>query len=199
MNLLGHAFLSFGDAEVLCGNMMGDFVKGKKALETYPPKIKQGLMLHRKIDSFTDNHPAVKDAKQFFRADYRLYAGAITDVLFDHFLANDPRYFENETQLKVFTNKVFVQLKSTQSHQTDIFRKLALHLEKEQVLNRFRTITGLRTAIHKLCKRMFYPLDEMKAYESTMNNYEILNQHYKLFIDDVILFAKKELGMRIED
>lgn len=194
MNLLGHAFLSFNDAEILCGNMMGDFVKGKKILDTYPAKIKQGLILHRKIDTFTDNHPAVDLAKNYYRKDYRLYSGPIIDVLFDHFLANDPRYFNRAEDLKVFTDNVFYQLDKTSEHHTPVFKRLRFHLEKENVLNRFRTLEGLRTAIHKLCERMFYPLNEAKAYETTMLNYKVLNQYYSEFIDDIILFAREELN-----
>lgn len=193
MNLLGHAFLSFDDAEILCGNMMGDFVKGKKILDTYPAKIKQGLILHRKIDSFTDNHPIVDIAKEHYRKDYRLYSGAIIDVLFDHYLANDPRYFNEAEDLRIFTANVFHQLEKTSEYHTPTFSRLRFHLEKENVLNRFRTLEGLRTAIRKLCERMFYPLNEAKAYETTMLNYELLNQYYNEFIDDIILYAREEL------
>lgn len=193
MNLLGHAVLSFGDTDILCGNMMGDFVKGKKILDAYPPKIRQGLILHRKIDTFTDNHPAVNLARNYYRKDYRLYSGAIIDVLFDHFLANDSRYFHDEQELREFTGNVFRQLDETIEHQTPTFRNLRDHLEKEKILNRFRTIDGLRTAIHKLCKRMFYPLDETRAYENTMLHYEELNRYYDEFIDDVELYARKEM------
>ena len=30
MNYLAHAYLSFGDPDILAGNMISDFVKGKK-------------------------------------------------------------------------------------------------------------------------------------------------------------------------
>ena len=110
MNYLGHAYLSMGNEEVLAGNMMGDYVKGKAVLETYPDGIRKGLMLHRKIDSFTDAHPAVSRAKVFFRKDYDLYAGAIVDIIFDHFLANDPKHFASETALFTFTQNTYSAL-----------------------------------------------------------------------------------------
>ena len=80
MNYLGHAFLSFGDGDILTGNMIGDHVKGKIALEQYPDGIKKGIMLHRKIDEYTDLHPATQRAKLPFREVYGLYAGAIMDT-----------------------------------------------------------------------------------------------------------------------
>ena len=63
MNFLAHAYLSFDYTDILLGNMISDYVKGKKKFE-YPPEIQSGIMLHRMIDEFTDNHPATKIAKE---------------------------------------------------------------------------------------------------------------------------------------
>ncbi len=51
MNYLAHAYLSFHDPEVLVGNMISDFVKGKKQYD-YPDGIQKGIRLHRIIDLF---------------------------------------------------------------------------------------------------------------------------------------------------
>jgi len=88
LNYLAHAYLSFDQPEIIVGNLISDFVKGKKKFD-YPPGIQKGIALHRAIDTFTDSHPATKEAKEVFRPHYRLYAGAFIDVAYDHFLAND--------------------------------------------------------------------------------------------------------------
>ena len=64
MNYLAHAYLSFNRPGILVGNMISDFVKGKKKYD-YPPDILSGIDLHRAIDDFTDMHPVTKSAKQF--------------------------------------------------------------------------------------------------------------------------------------
>src|SRR3954471_10403197 len=110
MNYLGHAYLSFGDAEVLTGNMIGDHVKGKLALNNFPEKIKRGIIVHRKIDAYADVHPAMQRAKIWFRGDYGLYSGAIMDTLFDHFLANDAKLFPSEKELMRFTQETYDKL-----------------------------------------------------------------------------------------
>jgi acyl carrier protein phosphodiesterase len=110
MNFLGHAYLSFGNAETLCGNLFGDFVKGSHSLTNYPVGIKKGILLHRKIDEFTDTHFAMVDAKNIFRPIYGLYAGAMLDTVMDYFLANDENIFANETTLQLFVQKVYAQL-----------------------------------------------------------------------------------------
>jgi acyl carrier protein phosphodiesterase len=38
MNYLAHAYLSFNDPEILVGNMISDFVKGKKKFD-FPLRI----------------------------------------------------------------------------------------------------------------------------------------------------------------
>ena len=76
MNLLAHAYLSFNNPEILVGNMISDYVKGKKKFD-YPIGIQNGIQLHRLIDQFTDAHPMTKRAKIIFSPHYGLYSGAL--------------------------------------------------------------------------------------------------------------------------
>src|SRR6266498_5737073 len=105
MNYLAHAYLSFNRPGILVGNMISDFVKGKKKYG-YSEEIQQGIALHREIDRFTDTHAGTKEAKEIFRPAYRLYAGALIDVVYDHFLALDENEFTDES-LKAFTIKTY--------------------------------------------------------------------------------------------
>ena len=110
MNYLAHAYLSFNEAGIITGNMISDFVKGKKKFD-YNESIQNGITLHRAIDEFTDSHRVTKQAKLFFKADYRLYSGAFVDVVYDHFLAIDENEFTEET-LKVFSLRTYQLLQA---------------------------------------------------------------------------------------
>src|ERR1700759_3288226 len=92
MNYLAHAYLSFEIPEITVGNLISDFVKGRQK-ENYPSKIRQGIMLHRAIDNFTDTHAVTRKAKIYLKEPYGLYAGPLVDIIYDHFLANDPIIF----------------------------------------------------------------------------------------------------------
>ena len=81
MNLLAHAYLSFGQPQLLVGNMISDYVKGKKQYD-YPLGIQQGIRLHRAIDAFTDSHAATAKGKAIFKPAVGLYAGAFMDVVY---------------------------------------------------------------------------------------------------------------------
>ena len=92
MNFLAHIYLSGTDEKILVGNFMGDYVKGRDYLK-YPEDIRKGLLLHRQIDFYTDNHPIVKNSKKRIESVYRKYSGIIIDIFYDYFLAtNWPDY-----------------------------------------------------------------------------------------------------------
>ena len=115
MNYLAHAYLSFNRPDVLVGNMISDFVKGKKKYD-YAPDILSGIDLHRAIDDFTDMHPVTKSARQIFQPDYGLYSGAFMDVAYDYFIANDKQLFEPGS-LETFCQDVY----DTLDNYTSIF------------------------------------------------------------------------------
>ncbi len=194
MNYLGHAYLSFGDAEILTGNMIGDHVKGKLVLDTMPEKIAEGVMLHRKIDEFADNHPANTRAKIWFRENYGLYSGAIIDTLYDHFLANDPKHFGNEQVLLQFSQDTYNMLESKKQYFPPSFASYFPHMREHNWLYGYRTLIGVQRSLSGLARRAQHmsPID--KAYSTFISHFYQLNQCYYEFIDDVVTFVKVELS-----
>lgn len=88
MNFLAHLVLSPGGEKIMAGNFFADRVRGSswKSLEA---DYAQGVLLHRRIDHFTDQHPIVREAKQFIHPRFGLFRGVLLDVFWDHFLACD--------------------------------------------------------------------------------------------------------------
>ncbi len=94
MNYLAHSLFSNNDEFVLVGQYCGDFVRGSD-LGHYPDGIRKGILWHRRIDSFTDQHPANLRARNYFAKPHRRFAGIITDVLYDHFLAQNWHHYSD--------------------------------------------------------------------------------------------------------
>ena len=82
MNYLAHTFLSGTDDEIIVGNFIGDYVKGRD-YNLYSPAVKKGILLHRRIDSYTDKHKIVHQSMSYFAPRYHKYAGIIIDILYD--------------------------------------------------------------------------------------------------------------------
>lgn len=193
MNYLAHAFLSFGDPDLLTGNMIADHVKGKAALAAFPERIREGILLHRKIDAFTDVHPATQRAKVWFREDYRLYAGPILDSLFDHFLANDPKCFLDEAGLMTFTQTAYTQLEERKAWFPPAFDRYFPHMREHNWLYNYRNLKGMQRSLQGLERRAAHMPPATKAYETFIGYYYGLNQCYYELMDNLIPYVKSEL------
>lgn len=88
MNFLAHLVLSPRDEEVMAGNFFGDLVKGQQ-WKLLPPAYAQGVLLHRRIDSFVDQHEATHMAKKLLPNELGLFKGVLLDMYWDHFLSRD--------------------------------------------------------------------------------------------------------------
>ncbi|GAB5400268.1 MAG: acyl carrier protein phosphodiesterase [Aureisphaera sp.] len=94
MNFLAHIYLSGEDEGITIGNFIADGIKGRR-YEKYPPAIKKGILLHRAIDSYTDQHPTVKQSTKRLHKNYGHYSGVIVDILYDHFLAKNWKQYHH--------------------------------------------------------------------------------------------------------
>lgn len=191
MNYLAHAYLSFGDPDILAGNMISDFVKGKKKFD-YPDRLQKGISLHRKIDEYTDTHPATRQAKEFLKDTAGLYAGAFVDIIYDHFLANDSYEFE-EGALADFTQQTYRQLEVNEKLMPEKFRQFFFYMRTQDWLYHYQSVEGIDRSFHGLCRRAKYISNPEPVFEAFITHYEALKMAYDFFFPHVKTFAYHEL------
>jgi acyl carrier protein phosphodiesterase len=191
LNYLAHAYLSFNHPEILVGNLISDFVKGKKKFD-YPSAIQHGIVLHRLIDTFTDTHSVTKEAKEVFRPHYRLYAGAFIDVVYDHFLATDEKEF-NESTLLSFSQSVYTTLDKNSQWLPDGFRRMFHYMKMQNWLFYYRTKQGTEKSFGGLVHRSVYLTESDTACILFEQHYQLLQSCYRLFWADVKSFAQNHL------
>jgi acyl carrier protein phosphodiesterase len=188
MNYLAHAYLSFNNPEILAGNMISDYVKGKKQFD-YPPIVQKGIKLHRAIDNFTDTHAATQELKSFFRPQYRLYSGAFADVVYDHFLANDVQQFNTEADLKTFASNTYNLLENF----TDIFplpfQKMFPYMKEYDWLYNYRYAWGIEKSFGGLVRRSAYLTESAIAFEIFNQHYASMQICYNYFFADLTKFS----------
>jgi len=192
MNFLAHAFLSFNDKDLLTGNMISDFVKGKKKYD-YPVSIQKGIALHRAIDEFTDCHSVTAKAKEFFRKEYRLYSGPFVDIVFDHFLALDNAQFIEYDDLKRFTEGTYQQLQMNATYFPFIFRQMFPYMQSQNWLYGYRLKEGIEKSFGGLVRRSLYLHESEKAFKIFMENYDQLGECYSLFFPELKNFALQKM------
>ena len=187
MNYLAHAYLSFNDPEILVGNMISDFVKGKKKFD-FPPGIQDGIALHRSIDTFTDAHEATRKAKEIFRPHYRLYAGAIVDVLFDHFLAADENEFTGSA-LPDFSQHVYLTIDNYAQWLPEPFARMFPYMKEHDWLYNYRTRWGTAKSLGGLVRRAAYMTESETAFRLFEEHYQPLAFFYRQFWNELKPYA----------
>ena len=193
MNFLAHAFLSFNDPDVLTGNMISDFVKGKRKFD-YPVSIQNGIYLHRQIDNFTDFHPATARAKEFFRPHYRLYSGAFVDIVYDHFLATDQKQFNLNNPLENFTQTTYFLLEKNALYFPDHFQKIFTYMRSQNWLYEYRLKEGIRKSFAGLAYRARYLNESDVAFEVFNTYYDELKNCYDSFFPELKSYTLSILG-----
>ncbi len=190
MNYLAHAYLSFGNEPVLVGNMISDFVKGKKQYD-YPEAIRNGILLHRSIDTFTDDHPALKEAKEIFRPAYRLYAGAIVDVVLDYYLATDDEEFTGKSLFN-FSLQVYGSLDRYTQWMPAYFAGMFGYMKKDNWLYHYREKQGIEKSLQGLVRRAAYMNDSHAAIELFYQHDQLLQNCYRQFWAEIKSHARRQ-------
>lgn len=172
--------------------MISDFVKGAQKF-SFTQGIQNGITLHREIDEFTDTHAATQKAKTVFRQDYRLYSGAIVDIIYDYFLANDEQQF-SEASLFQFSQNVYNSLEQQATHLPPRFAQILYYMKTENWLYNYRTEEGIRKSLAGLVRRAAYISDSGPAGRLLKQHHHFLKECYDEFFPGVKLFAKQRSG-----
>jgi acyl carrier protein phosphodiesterase len=191
MNFLAHAYLSFNDPQLLVGNMISDFVKGRSQY-SYPPRVQAGIRLHRSIDAFTDAHPATREAQEVFRMQYRLYSGPIVDIIYDHYLATDENVFGGNA-LEPFTLRVYEMLEQQRAHLPLSFLTIFPYMRSQNWLLHYAERAGIERSLQGLVRRATYMNDHTAAYALFHTHYDHLRACYLRFFQDVKSHALGEV------
>lgn len=195
MNLLAHSFLSGEQEEVRIGNLIGDFVKGKQ-YQQYPEKIQLGILLHRQIDSFTDQHFMAKKSAERLKKDHGRYAKIIVDVFYDHFLAQN---FEKYTKVSLaqFAENTYQIFFNYQTILPEKVQKIFPELITDNWFVNYANLEGIKQALQRLDKRTGYKVNFEKAIDNLQQDYHFLAQDFAEFFPDIQQFVKQYLEDRL--
>ncbi len=194
MNFLAHLYLS-GDSEAIqVGNFIGDYVKGRKH-ENYPTDIQFGILLHRKIDSFTDSHALVRQSALRLRPAYRKYAGVVVDMLYDHLLAKNWADYSDQT-LHAYTQTVYHSLFHNWRHLPERVRYFLPFMKASDRLASYATIQGIEKSLQLMSKYTSLPAQSQTAIQILESNYAAFDNEFNSFFEDIKLFVQTEISTR---
>jgi acyl carrier protein phosphodiesterase len=183
MNFLAHIYLSGDSREILVGNFIGDYIKGKK-ITGYPEEVKRGIMLHRNIDSFTDNHNNTRLSKKIVAGKYGLYAGIVVDIFYDHFLSANWDLYSDMPLLEYIHDR-YRLLDSGFSFFPAGVKSWFPYFIKSNWLETYIHFEGLNMVFKRMSYRTSLPDHAEYAVDQLKENYDFLKENFIEFFTDM--------------
>lgn len=192
MNYLAHLYLSCNNNELLIGNFLADFVSIRYA-HTLPPAIGKGILLHRKIDHFTDNHPLVKEGIGRLRNTHGKYAPVVIDIFYDYFLSNNWNHF-HASSLQSFASLTYQTLQQYTQYMPNPLQVQLNQMIASNWLTQYGAYQGMHHTFERLKKRVSQPQYLNGVLDSLSQEEPVMQQEFMLFFPEVVEFVATECG-----
>lgn len=190
MNFLAHLFLSCENEEQLIGNYMGDFVRGSQ-LEQYSEEIQAGIILHRKIDAFTDVHPVVRESVRLLRPKHSRYAPVILDVFYDYLLIKNWSAFSDQS-LREFTQNIYKILERHIEQMPPALQRRTPMMIADDWLMRYGEWDGLAFAFSRMRLRVSRPECFDGVIENLQRHEAALDAGFLEFFPEIMAYVACE-------
>ena len=190
LNYLAHLLLAEDSAASRVGNLLGDFVPGRPETLPLPVPVVQGIVRHRAIDRFADEHPETAQLKALVAPERRRFAGVIVDLIHDHFLT---RHWDNysDVALREFIDACNTALRE---HLDILPGELADTLEEriaDDWLGQYGTDAGLDGVFHRVALRhpRFAPM--RGAIDDLRHHRQAFEHGFLAFFPDLLAWVRK--------
>ena len=191
MNFLAHIYLSGDNEGVTIGNFIADGIKGKKYTK-YPIEIQKGILLHRGIDSFTDQHPTVRKSTKRLHKSYGHYSGVIVDILYDHFLAKNWKNYHAQP-LDEYVQDFYTMLRKDFEVLPSRIQRMMPYMISDNWLLSYATVSGISKILVQMnyrtknVSKMNFAVIELEEY------YNEFEEEFASFFTELQAFSKNKL------
>ena len=192
MNFLSHLYLAGNSEGLILGNYIADSVKGSE-INNFSKEIQQGILLHRKIDTFTDSHLMVERSKQRLREKYKKYAGVIVDIYYDHYLAvnwNNYSYIELET----FVNNIYFIINSNLNILPVKSAMFTKYMLQHNILIGYSKLEGIEKVLKGMARRTTFNSNMEYAIEDLKEHFNLFENEFKMFFPELQSYVKYQIS-----
>ena len=175
---------------MLVGAILGDFVKGSLP-GRFSADITRGILLHRKIDRYTDDHKIMRVSRSLISPERRRFSGIIVDVCYDHFLARHWASYSS-VELEDFAGSAYRTLVSYQSEFPERLQHMLPRMMRDDWLSSYRELWAIDAALNGIAQRLRRTNTLKNSVEEIRKNYLLLEEQFLSFFPQLIQFVASE-------
>jgi acyl carrier protein phosphodiesterase len=183
LNFLGHLSLTPNLDEILIGNFIADAVKGN-SYKNFPAAVQKGIVLHRKIDEFTDSHPSFRMSRNRLKVRHGKFSGVITDIFYDHFLAVNWEKIYSE-KLESFVSRVYAFMQDYKGDLPEKFYFMLPRMIQHNWLVNYRKLEGVDRTLQGMARRTSFPSLMHEAVYDLKESYSCFEKEFAVFYEDI--------------
>jgi len=151
MNWLAHVFLSENHIEHQLGNLLADPLKGRAWSEA-TEMFQRGLETHKRIDTFTDAHPLVRQSKRRLKGKKYL-RGVVVDIVYDHLLTLHWQRYAS-TDFALFTSDFRTQAQEQIEGYPQKAHEVITRVVDIKLLSSYADLEGLGEGFKRIDRRL---------------------------------------------
>ena len=193
MNFLAHIYLSGNSEGLIIGNYIADAVKGKQ-LDLFHSEITKGIILHRKIDTYTDTHAIVEKSKARLRPVYRKYASVIIDILYDHYLAVNWKNYSN-IPLFEYSKNIYGLIKKHEHILPEKSKLFMQYMIKNDILNAYSNLNGIEKVLKGMAQRTSFESNMNLSIKEIKEYYLLFEEEFYQFFPDIQQYVNQEINI----
>ena len=191
MNFLAHLQLAEPTAESCLGNLLGDFVKGYPWDDRFSEAVWRGIMEHRYVDAYTDQHEMWNRSRDLLPEEYRRFAGIVVDIYYDYFLHRHWARFSPNEDLETFLERVESELLSIQRLAPEEARDAFQKMREQQWLREYATLEGIDRTLVRVRSRAPFLEPIFETSRILREHLPQLEEHFLQFYPDLIQYVDR--------
>lgn len=191
MNFLAHIFLSQHNEDWMIGNLIADFICNRD-LDGLNVGVREGVLMHRQIDTFTDSHPVVKKSVRRLSSDFYRYSPVVSDIFYDYLLI---RNWQNYTahDFDEFCHWAYEIMHQRMEEIPPRLKENLPQMIAHNWLKDYGTAEGLQFTFDRFAKRVTFEADFSNAAEILIQKVHDLNEDFNQFFPDLVDYVHRDL------
>jgi acyl carrier protein phosphodiesterase len=194
MNWLAHVFLSEQRIDFQIGNFIADPLKGR-IWDDASTDMRNGMLTHKIIDSYTDSHEIVSTSKRRLR-EKGLLKPIIIDLTYDYFLTKNWNEFCN-TPINKFSEVFYHQANQRIPFFPNHVNEPIQNMIERDLLNKYHNLDQLKTSFERMDKRLSPRLRQRETassyFDSVVENIDNLENDFLNFFPQLCDKVKNNL------
>ncbi|NOI13864.1 ACP phosphodiesterase [Vibrio hepatarius] len=190
MNYLAHLHIADHCNSNALGNLLGDFVKGNPDNQ-YDNDVVQGIRLHRFVDSYTDSHELVREARQLFAGKQRRFSGIALDMFWDHCLASNWQQYHDYGLRKFCEQQRVLVSREHDAELPERFTRVTAAMWQGRWMESYQDLENIEYALQRMSNRSPRMGELANCFNTLDKNYADLVKVFKAMYPDVLNAAQR--------